>query len=83
MMYKIVASSIYSRGVDSREYTGFSTQDEAKAKIDELIDIILETIEEPDGSSEDATYYVQDDGASVGLHDYVNDVTYTYKIVEE
>lgn len=82
-MYKIVASSIYSRGVEGHEYTGFSTQEEARTKINEMIDMILETIEEPDGSSKDATYYVQDEGSSIGLHDYVNDITYVYKIVEE
>lgn len=82
-MYKIIASSIYSRGTEDHEYTGFNNQEEAKAKINEMIDMILETIEEPDGSSEDATYYVQDEGSSVGLHDYVNDITYVYKIVEE
>ena len=84
-MYKIKLTEVLPRGIAEEEYTGFVTQEEARAKIDEMIDQVLERIHAPvdlNGTT-DNVYDVQDDGSSIGVHDHVNDITHVYKIEQE
>lgn len=84
-MYKIKLTEVLPRGIAEEEYTGFATQEEARAKVDEMIDKVLEKIHAPVdmNNTTDNIYDVQDDGSSVGVHDYVNDIIYVYKIEQE
>lgn len=84
-MYKIKLTEVLPRGIAEEEYTGFATQEEARTKIDEMIDQVLERIHAPVdmNNTSDNVYDVQDDGSSVGVHDHVNDITYVYKIEQE
>ena len=84
-MYKIKLTEVLPRGIAEEEYTGFATQEEARAKIDEMIDQVLERIHAPVDLNDttDNVYDVQDDGSSIGVHDHVNDITHVYKIEQE
>ena len=84
-MYKIKLTEVLPRGIAEEEYTGFATQEEARAKIDEMIDQVLERIHAPVDLNDttDNLYDVQDDGSSIGVHDHVNDIIYVYKIEQE
>lgn len=84
-MYKIKLTEVLPRGIAEEEHTGFATQKEARAKIDEMIDQVLERIHAPVDLNDttDNLYDVQDDGSSIGVHDHVNDITYVYKIEQE
>lgn len=84
-MHKIKLIEVLPRGITEEEYTGFTTQEEARTKIDEMVNTVVEQIRTPadtDGTT-DNVYDVQDDGSSVGVHDHVNDITYVYKIEQE
>ena len=84
-MYKIKLTEVLPRGIAEEEYNGFAPQEEDRAKIDAMIDQVLERNHTPVElhDTTDNLDDVQDDGASIGVHDHVNDITYVYKIEQE